>query len=161
MSDELQHYGVKGMKWGVRRAAKRDAKKSLKAKYSYDKGAGTARKHAKSQVAHNTKKYGEDYTKIYNKFYEKYDTEHTRKSAVRNVKAKKAVRGAKSAAWKITNRQGAIGLAAAGADFVMANPQLRNAVVNAAKSGVTSVQNAGSAARRKRNAAKLNKMMGA
>ena len=161
MNDELQHHGVKGMKWGVRRSAKRDAKKSLKAKYSYGQGAGTARKQAKAQVAHNTKKYGEDYTKMYNKFYEKYDTEHTRKSAVRSVKAKKAVRGAKSTAWKITNRQGAVGLAATGAAFIMANPPLRNAVVNTGKSGVASVQNAGSAARRKRNAAKLNKMMGA
>ena len=52
----LQHYGVKGMKWGVRRKrpegvsrrtnreAKKDAKEYTKAKMYYGEGAGTRRK---------------------------------------------------------------------------------------------------------------------
>ena len=35
----LEHYGVKGMKWGVRRDAKRDANKFAKAKMYYGEGA--------------------------------------------------------------------------------------------------------------------------
>jgi len=46
----LAHYGVKGMKWGVRRAAKRDANESARAKLFYGEGAGTRRKLIKAKV---------------------------------------------------------------------------------------------------------------
>lgn len=36
---ELMHYGVKGMKWGVRRRARRDAKEFTQAKMYYGEGA--------------------------------------------------------------------------------------------------------------------------
>lgn len=39
---ELMHYGVKGMKWGVRRRARRDAKEFTQAKMYYAKAAGIA-----------------------------------------------------------------------------------------------------------------------
>ena len=41
---ELMHYGVKGMKWGVRRRAHRDAKEYTQAKMYYGEGAGNRRK---------------------------------------------------------------------------------------------------------------------
>lgn len=40
MEDVICHYGVKGMKWGVRREAKRDARESVRAQMSYGEGAG-------------------------------------------------------------------------------------------------------------------------
>jgi len=41
---ELMHHGVKGMKWGVRRRARRDAKEFTQAKMYYGEGAGNRRK---------------------------------------------------------------------------------------------------------------------
>lgn len=46
---ELMHYGVKGMKWGVRRRARRDAKEYTQAKMYYGEGAGNRRKLIKAR----------------------------------------------------------------------------------------------------------------
>lgn len=62
VEDFLQHFGVKGMKWGVRkdsipgvsartsREAKKDATEFAKAKMFFGEGAGTRRKLIKAQV---------------------------------------------------------------------------------------------------------------
>ena len=47
---ELMHYGVKGMKWGVRRRARRDAKEYTLARMYYGEGAGNRRKLIKAKV---------------------------------------------------------------------------------------------------------------
>ena len=64
----LQHYGVKGMKWGVRRnrpegvsrrtnrEAKKDAKEYTKAKMYYGEGAGTRRKLINKSVEAKSKR---------------------------------------------------------------------------------------------------------
>lgn len=66
--NELSHYGVKGMKWGVRRTreqlgrartnrmAKKDANESAKAKMFYGEGAGTRRKLIKAKVETRSQK---------------------------------------------------------------------------------------------------------
>ena len=69
-TEPIMHYGVKGMKWGVRkdtppelagvsrstnRAAKGDAKEFAKAKMFYGEGAGTRRKLIKAQVESRSK----------------------------------------------------------------------------------------------------------
>jgi len=52
---ELMHYGVKGMKWGVRRRARRDAKEYTLAKMYYGEGAGNRRKLIKAKVKAHSK----------------------------------------------------------------------------------------------------------
>lgn len=67
-SNELSHSGVKGMKWGVRKArpngvsgktdrmARKDAKEFARAKQFYGEGAGTRRKLIKARVDGISKK---------------------------------------------------------------------------------------------------------
>lgn len=67
-SDELLHFGVKGMKWGVRRSdppgvsrstnreARKDAQEFARAKMFYGEGAGTRRKLIKAKVEAKSKK---------------------------------------------------------------------------------------------------------
>jgi hypothetical protein len=77
-SDELSHYGIKGMKWGVRRAdpdgvsrstnreARKDAKEFARAKMYYGEGAGTRRKLIKATVEGKGKK-DPNYKKAFDK----------------------------------------------------------------------------------------------
>lgn len=52
---ELMHYGVKGMKWGVRHRARRDAKEYTLARMYYGEGAGNRRKLIKATVKARSK----------------------------------------------------------------------------------------------------------
>ena len=55
VDDFLEHYGVQGMRWGVRRAARKDAVESSRAKMYYGEGAGTRRKLIKAKVESRSK----------------------------------------------------------------------------------------------------------
>lgn len=70
-SDELCHYGVPGMKWGVRHQAKRDAKEYSRAKMYYGKGAGTRRKLINATV--NQRSKDPNYKKAFDTALQKQD----------------------------------------------------------------------------------------
>lgn len=91
---ELYHYGVKGMKWGVRRRARKDAKEYARAKMFYGEGAGTRRKLINNKV--NERSKDPNYKKAFDDALSKQDmAKHASKA-----KAERKVKDAKNKAGK-------------------------------------------------------------
>lgn len=89
----LSHYGTKGMRWGVRRQAKKDAKETARAKQFYGEGAGTRRKLIKAKVEGRSKDPA--YAKAFNEHLAKQDpSKHASKAIAerRSKDARKKVR---------------------------------------------------------------------
>lgn len=108
---EIKHYGVKGMKWGVRRSdpsgisrstnreARKDAQEFARAKMFYGEGAGTRRKLIKAKVEAKSKK-DPNYKKAFDQHFNNQDmSKHASKARGerkrKNVKksAGKGIRG--------------------------------------------------------------------
>jgi len=96
-SNELRHYGVKGMRWGVirdRHHAKKDAKEYARAKMYYGEGAGNRRKLIKAKVEQR-KKLSNDYSKAFDEYLARQDmskhADAAKRERIVNTGAKKAV----------------------------------------------------------------------
>lgn len=108
MSNELAHYGVKGMRWGVHRsrpegvsrstnrAAKKDAKEFTRAKMYYGEGAGNRRKLIKAKVAQRSK--DPSYKKAFDHYVANTDWEKRSKEARSKRGRANAAKGAGKAA---------------------------------------------------------------
>lgn len=91
MENELYHYGVKGMKWGVRRVerktrkqARKDAQETARSKMYYGEGAGVRRRNINSVVRQRSK--DPTYKKAFDEEYSKQDMGKARRDAERQRK---------------------------------------------------------------------------
>jgi hypothetical protein len=86
----LEHHGVKGMHWGVRRQAKKDANEFTKAKLAYGQGAGTRRKLINAKVGERSA--NPDYKSAFDGFVAGQNLSKRATQAKVNNRTKTAVR---------------------------------------------------------------------
>lgn len=146
-NNELYHYGVKGMKWGVRRQAKKDAKEFARAKMFYGEGAGTRRKLIKAKV--NERSKDPEYKKEFDKALSEQDmAKHATKAKTeRKVKdakntAAKTGRGVVNMITGHPERLGASLAAAYGAYYMAHKTGVDKVVAKAAKQTMSKILNA-------------------
>ena len=135
--NELVHYGVLGMKWGVRKeekklrkAATKDAQKYAKAKMAYGQGAGIQRRHVKAELEKKMKdpKYKKSFEDALESInYTKATRQARRWRKTQDVK-NQTTRSTKAVARTLT---GTSSLAAAAILYMQYKPQVDRFIKNA------------------------------
>lgn len=130
-TDYLEHFGVKGMKWGVRREARRDAKESARAKMYYGEGAGVRRRNINAIVKQKSK--DPTYKAEYEKAYAKQDLSKARRSAQRQRTVTDKTKGFRQGAGRVgraitREATAAVGFAAA-IGYAIKNPKETRAFI--------------------------------
>lgn len=117
---ELFHHGVKGMKWGVRKAkrmAKRDAKEFARAKMYYGEGAGNRRKLIKAKVKERSK--DKNYKEAFDTALSEQDmAKHATKAKAERTRNTAAKNTVKTGRGLVNAAMGNIGRASAGAAVI-------------------------------------------
>lgn len=131
-NDELMHFGTKGMRWGVRRMAKKEAKEFARAKMFYGDGAGNRRKLIKGKVQQHTKKFPE-YKKHFDYYLSKQDMGRHADSAVRERHFIDRKEKIKRYGRSLRRLMGVSSVAAFATAAVLQNPQLRSKVIQCGK----------------------------
>ena len=127
---ELMHYGILGMKWGVRRAenqlrreAGRDAKQYAKAKMAYGEGAGVQRRHIKAEL--DKKMKDPSYKKSFDDALEAINYAKATRQAKRWRKGQDAKKQVKRSSKALANAlTGTSSLAAAAILYTRYKPQV-------------------------------------
>lgn len=160
VDDFLEHFGVKGMKWGQRRAdvpgvskktsreARKDATEFAKAKMFYGEGAGTRRKLIKATVE---SKSGKDpaYKKAFDHHLANQDLGKRASQARGERKRKDVAKGTAKTARGVKNLALGTGAPVALSAVILyagwKNPAVRSVVTNAGKAAYSAAKNSGAA----------------
>lgn len=153
----LEHFGTRGMKWGVRkdrtpgvsagtdRAARKDAQEHARAKQFYGEGAGTRRKLIKAKIEGRSKR-DPDYARAVQSHISKQDTSKHASKAVSERKRKDFTKKNKQRAGFLartfTGEQGtqaAFAAAVLAGGAFLASPKGRS-MMNSAVSKVKNIQ---------------------
>lgn len=153
---ELFHFGVKGMKWGVRRSrpdgvsartnreARKDANEHTKAKMFYGEGAGNRRKLIKATVEAKTKK-DPSYKKAFDHHVENQDLAKRASQARGERKRKDVVKGTAKTARGVKNlamgTAAPVTVTAVVAYGAYKNPTVRRTVNRTAKTAYSAAAN--------------------
>ena len=158
VDDFLAHYGVKGMRWGQRKAsipgvspktsreARKDANEFAKAKMFYGEGAGTRRKLIKAKVE---SKAGKDpnYKKAFDHHLSNQDMGKRAEKARGERKRKDVVKGTAKTARGVKNLALGTGAPVALSALVVygawKNPAVRSTVTKAGKAAYSTIKDSG------------------
>lgn len=138
-TNELTHFSVSGMRWGVRRMAKKEAKEFARAKMFYGEGAGTRRKLIKGKVNQHAKKFPE-YKKNFDRYLEKQDMGKHADAAVRERHFIDRKEKVKRYGRSVRKLMGVSSMAALATVAVIQNPRLRETVIQCGRVAVHKVR---------------------